>query len=380
VAVTRRSEIEQDPMLSDAERRALLDEWAAIAARSLRPAAAVSTARAQAAQSFPATPLALAVLVLGALTYAAVGTPTPDALARRAATLPAASLIGQPEPVRSDATHPGGDDSMADRIARLEARLRAQPGDLEQWVLLARSKGSQRDFAGAAAALERALALAPGHPELQADLADALAMTAGRSMAGRPTELVRQALATEPTHRKALALAATAAMQRGDAPQAIAHWRRLKATLPPEAPDHVRLDETIARLAAGELPARPPAGAQLDGAVTLSPAIAARLREQPLPASATLWVVARASAGPPMPLAVQRLPAPTGAGPNTFSLTDAAAMNPAMPLSSATRVDIEARISLSGQATRQPGDLLGRASGVAPGASGVRIVIDEVVR
>ena len=65
--------------------------------------------------------------------------------------------------------------------------------------------------------------------------------------------------------------------------------------------------------------------------------------------------------------------------PLTFTLDDSMAMTPAARLSSATRVVIGARISARGDATPQPGDLQGFTAPVAPGASGLKVQITEVV-
>jgi len=65
--------------------------------------------------------------------------------------------------------------------------------------------------------------------------------------------------------------------------------------------------------------------------------------------------------------------------PLTFTLDDSMAMSPAAKLSSATQVTIGARVSKSGTALPQPGDLAGETTGVAPGATGVAVRIGSVV-
>jgi cytochrome c-type biogenesis protein CcmH len=50
-----------------------------------------------------------------------------------------------------------------------------------------------------------------------------------------------------------------------------------------------------------------------------------------------------------------------------------------MNLSSAQNVRIEARISRSGNATPQPGDLVGGSAVVKPGARDVNIIVDKVL-
>ena len=65
--------------------------------------------------------------------------------------------------------------------------------------------------------------------------------------------------------------------------------------------------------------------------------------------------------------------------PLHYKLDDAMAMSPTATLSSAATVVVGARISKSGNAMPQAGDLAGEASPVAPGANGIDIRIDSVL-
>jgi cytochrome c-type biogenesis protein CcmH len=103
--------------------------------------------------------------------------------------------------------------------------------------------------------------------------------------------------------------------------------------------------------------------------VTLAPAVAASAAP-----GDTVFVFARDAAGGRMPLAVQR--ATVADLPLAFRLDDAMAMAPNARLSQAKQVLVGARVSRSGNAMPQAGDLAGEASGpVAPGATGVAVVI-----
>jgi cytochrome c-type biogenesis protein CcmH len=66
--------------------------------------------------------------------------------------------------------------------------------------------------------------------------------------------------------------------------------------------------------------------------------------------------------------------------PLQFSLDDSMAMAPGMRISAFPRVVVGARVSKSGQAKPQPGDLQGASAPVANDAAGVSVVIDSVVR
>jgi cytochrome c-type biogenesis protein CcmH len=91
-----------------------------------------------------------------------------------------------------------------------------------------------------------------------------------------------------------------------------------------------------------------------------------------------VFIFARAAEGPPMPLAVVR--ARVRDLPYRFRLDDSMAMTPAMKLSTFPRVVVGARVSSSGTAAPQPGDLQGTSAAVANNAAGVSVVIDSQVR
>jgi cytochrome c-type biogenesis protein CcmH len=78
-----------------------------------------------------------------------------------------------------------------------------------------------------------------------------------------------------------------------------------------------------------------------------------------------------------MPLALVR--APVKDLPMTFALDDSQAMTPGVNLSSAQAVRIEARLSRSGNAMPQPGDLVGTSEVVRPGARDVKVLVDKVL-
>jgi cytochrome c-type biogenesis protein CcmH len=77
-----------------------------------------------------------------------------------------------------------------------------------------------------------------------------------------------------------------------------------------------------------------------------------------------------------MPLAVLRIPA--SELPKEFRLDDSMGMAGGAKLSSAPEVVVEARLSRSGNALPQPGDLFGRSGPIKPGVAALNITIDRV--
>jgi cytochrome c-type biogenesis protein CcmH len=120
-------------------------------------------------------------------------------------------------------------------VQRLEADLEQNPGQAETWIMLARSYYHMRRFEQSSRAYARAAEYRAEDADLLADYADALAMSKGRRFEGKPLELVHRALKLNPGQWKALAMAGTAAFERGDYNSALVYWTRLKALAPPDS-------------------------------------------------------------------------------------------------------------------------------------------------
>ena len=118
-------------------------------------------------------------------------------------------------------------------VAALAKRLQENPSDAEGWTMLARSYNSMEKFAEASGAYARATELTPNDANLWAEYAFASAMASGRSLEGRPMELVERALKVDPENAKALQLAGSAAFQAKDYKRAIDYWERVLNQVPP---------------------------------------------------------------------------------------------------------------------------------------------------
>lgn len=127
--------------------------------------------------------------------------------------------------------------------------------------------------------------------------------------------------------------------------------------------------------AAAAAPSAPAAAANatVKGTVSIKPELAAKAAPTDI-----VFIYARAPQGPPMPLAVLR--AQVKDLPLTFHLDDSMAVAPMAPhLSSFAEVEVGARISKSGEARAQSGDLQGIVRPVRLGSADVKVVIDSVV-
>jgi cytochrome c-type biogenesis protein CcmH len=290
-------------------------------------------------------------------------------------------VVGAPSALvqQRDEGHQMTREKVEQMVARLADRLEKAPDDPEGWRVLGRSYSVMGRYAEAARAYERAAALIPADAGLLADYADALAMTQGRSMDGKPLELVNRALKIDPDQWKALALAGTAALERKDYKQAIAYWERLRKVLPAGSGMEQSVEASIAeaRSLAGAAPAPRPkaraaASAKVAGRVSLAQGVAARAAP-----TDTVFIFARAASGPPMPLAVLRKQVRDL--PLEFTLDDTMAMAPNLKLSDFPEVIVGARVSRSGSATTQSGDLRGQSKPVKIGTTGIAVVIDSAI-
>jgi len=136
----------------------------------------------------------------------------------------------------AQASQPGGpmsDQQIADNVDKLAKRLEQNPNDAAGWLMLARSYTSMERFADAASAYARVLALNDRDASVWADYAEALALSSGQRLAGKPTEAVNRALQIDPKNQKALALAGSAAHEAGDYQKAVDYWQKLLPLLPP---------------------------------------------------------------------------------------------------------------------------------------------------
>ncbi len=280
-------------------------------------------------------------------------------------------------------------------VAKLAERMKQNPDDPQGWAMLGRSYAVMGRYNDSAAAYANAVARVPDNPHLLADYADAMAMAQGQSLQGEPEKLIMRALKVDPNHVKSLALAGTIAFDKKDFPTAIKYWEKMATLVPPDSEMARNMQGSIAEArermggapkmaAAAEQPAEKPApvpdkavgggsASGVSGTVTLSPALKGKVKPDD-----TVFIFARAAEGPRMPLAILRKKA--SELPLTFTLNDSMAMNPVANLSSAPRVIIGARISKSGNAMPQPGDLQGATQPVSNSGKNLSVVIDTEVQ
>ncbi len=285
-------------------------------------------------------------------------------------------------------------EKIAQMVGQLERRLQDEPNNVDVWVMLARLQRSQEKFPASEKSFAKALALTPDD-DLAVERAEVVAQLQGGDFSGEPWAVINRILKAKPNQNNALLLAGSASFSEGRFAQAIQYWERVRASLPPQSEDINALDSALAqareRLAPGRAsdqistagrasdqslatgrasaqpsnsasasaqpvspasPSTPPsvAEARIAGRVSLAPELAAQTSP-----SDTVFIYATPAQGGRMPLAIVRTT--VSALPFDFVLDDSQAMGPQSKLSSASEVVLKARISKTGQAMAQPGEL-----------------------
>jgi cytochrome c-type biogenesis protein CcmH len=248
------------------------------------------------------------------------------------------------------------------------------PKDAAAWLAIAQLQRTARNFPEASAAFEHAVALKAMDADAWADYADVAASVANSLVNATTRSALDAALKLQPQHSKALWLKASLAHEERRYGDALKLWQQLRSTIPDSSPDVTIIDANIqeARALTGGATGQPvklinqvanqvASAAQIRGSVTLDPALKARLAS-----GMTLFVYAKAPDSP-APVAAYRTTVTTL--PVSFVLDDSQAMMPSRKLSQFDQVRVEARLSSSGQALPQPGDLQAEAVTVATHAA-----------
>jgi cytochrome c-type biogenesis protein CcmH len=345
-----------DAARAELERR-MLDEVSAVAAPATVP---------QRSGRYLAIAIAIALPMVAGLLYWHLGQPQGIGAAHHAAPDPSSLTL----------------DDFKAMTQKLAERMAKNPDDPVGWLMLGRAYKALQRFPEAEQALAEADRRKPNDPEILVEYGEAMALTHGRHLAGAPLRLVERALKIDPDNQRALTLAGSAAFEAHDYKHAIGYWERLlkQPGLDPELGQALQAGIAQARLlqAGGASPPKVAASPTTAGKETIRGEVKLNgaLESRASPGD-TVFIFARATQGPPMPLAVVRKQVKDL--PVRFTLDDSMAMAPNLKLSAFPEVVITARISKSGSVKAQSGDLQGASQAVKPGTSGVVIAIDQVV-
>jgi cytochrome c-type biogenesis protein CcmH len=259
-------------------------------------------------------------------------------------------------------------------VAEFAIKMEKDPSNLKGWAMLARSYRILGRNEDAAKAYARAGDFINSDPQLLADYADVLATNADGNFAGKPLQLINQALKLDPDNLMALWLSGTAAYSSGNYKAAVQTWEKLAKQIPADTDEARAIQGSIAEARSkGGLSSQAPtslAGKSISGKIELAPDLKSKIKSGDI-----VMVIAR-KPGERMPVAVLKIAASDF--PMSFTLNDSLAMNPSAPLSQLSEASIEVRISKTGMAKPEAGDLISSAQTVKVGESSVRLLIDQV--
>jgi cytochrome c-type biogenesis protein CcmH len=299
-----------------------------------------------------------------------------------ASTFALYQLVGTP--VALDPQKLAAPNTLADAVTQLEAELARDPTQVDGWRLLGQAYTTEQRFDDASSAYAKAAELSPQDPDVLVEAAQARAVAApGRRFDTKAVSLLQRALQVQPRHQRAGWFLGIAQRQAGRHAEAAKTWESLLAQVDARTAASLRPQIDAARKDAG-LPLLPVApstdtpdpiattGNALIVRVQLDPELASRVR---LRGDTSIFVIARAVGGPPMPVAVEKRSVQEL--PFEATLDDSDGPMPTRKLSALQEVEVIARMSMGGDATPQPGDLQSKPVRVRlPATAPVDLVID----
>ncbi|CAI3796893.1 c-type cytochrome biogenesis protein CcmI [Rheinheimera sp. MM224] len=230
----------------------------------------------------------------------------------------------------------------------LRTKISKEGDDAVAWFVIGRiwlSKGMLDD---AIEAFEKALALTPNRVNVLISYSQALLVASGDENLAKAALSLAKVLQQDPENSDALSMLAMVAEERGDKEQAQQAWQLLLPKLDKADPRYALVQQKLGlastpqQTATSEQTATTAvSGRQVSVQLTISPELAEHYK------TGTLFVFAKAVDGPPLPLAVQKLAVFNGT--QTIELSEAQAMQQGWTLANAERIQISARLSLSGQ-------------------------------
>jgi len=263
-------------------------------------------------------------------------------------------------------------------VAEFAIKMEKDPTNLKGWAMLARSYRILGRNEDAAKAYARAGNFIDSDPQLLADYADVLASNANGSFTGKPLQLINQALKLDPNNLMALWLAGTASYNSGNYKAAVQTWEKLSKQIPPDTDEARAIQGSIAEARSkGGLATTPTtqalavsSGKEISGKIEIAAELTSKIKPGDI-----VMVIAR-KPGERMPVAVLKVPASNF--PMRFALNDALAMNPSAPLSQLAEASVEVRISKTGMAKPEAGDLISSVQTIKVGANNVRLLVNQV--
>ena len=288
--------------------------------------------------------------------------------------------VGQPEALNPlalktpDQVDPKDLTKMAQTLAE---KLQDKPDNLQGWVMLGRTYRTLENFDAALRAYDSALKLSDDD-DLKLERIEVIAMQRQGQFEGEPWNVIREVLQRDPQHFGALLTAGSASYAEGKFADALKYWEQARKPLDANNPDLQGLESAIAtvRERLGMPPAKAAPGATSGLNVTGQVNLSASLKSKASP-NDVVFIYATPANGDRMPLAIFKTT--VSQLPFNFTLDDSTAMAPDRKLSAAGEVMVKVRVTKSGNAMPQSGDLSGSLGPVKVGAKGLKLEIKDQI-
>jgi len=294
--------------------------------------------------------------------------------------------VGQPEalnPMAAKTPDQVDPKDLAKMAQTLADKLQAKPDNLQGWVMLGRTYRALENFDAALKAYDSALKLS-ADDDLKLERIEIIAMQRQGQFEGEPWNVIREVLQRDPQHFGALLTAGSASYAEGKFADALKYWEQARKPLDANNPDLEGLENAIA--AVRDRLGMPPAKSSLTASstsvatsglnVTGQVNLSASLKSKASP-NDVVFIYATPANGDRMPLAIFKTT--VSQLPLNFTLDDSSAMTPDRKLSAAGEVMVKVRVSKSGNAMPQSGDLSGSLGPVKVGAKGLKLEIKDQI-
>jgi len=309
--------------------------------------------------------------------------------------------VGEPDALNpmavqaSDKVDPAQLLQMAESLAQ---KLNDKPDNLQGWVMLGRTYRTLEKFDAAVQAYDRALKLSDDD-DLKLERVEVLAMKSRGNFEGEPWQVIRDILQRDPQNYGALLMAGSASYSHEKYADALKYWQQARKPLAADNPDVPGLDEAIASVQqklgmpaqVAQVPSAQVSGVSpsasapssstsnaashgltVSGQVTIAEALKGKVKP-----SDVVFIYATPANGERMPLAIFKTT--VAQLPMAFTLDDSTAMTPERKLSGAGEVLVKVRVSKSGNAMPQSGDLAGTLGPVKVGSKGLKLEIKDQI-
>lgn len=323
-----------------------------------------------------------------------------------AVALPLAAMgmymwVGEPDalnPMAVQSSEKGDPAQLLQMAESLAQKLNDKPDNLQGWVMLGRTYRTLEKFDASVQAYDRALKLS-ADDDLKLERVEVLAMKSQGNFEGEPWNVIRDILQRDPQNYGALLMAGSASYSHEKYADALKYWQQARKPLAADNPDVPGLDDAIASVqqklgmpaqvakgpsaqknAAQSAASAPSAntssvasnGLTVSGQVSILEALKGKVKP-----SDVVFIYATPANGERMPLAIFKTT--VAQLPLAFTLDDSTAMTPERKLSGAGDVLVKVRVSKSGNAMPQSGDLAGTLGPVKVGSKGLKLEIKDQI-